>query len=135
MTGQTIEDGAEDLSFPKSVIQFMLGTIGEPPGGFPEPLRSKILKGAEKVEGHPGESLPLLDLPLLDKLKADLEEKHGQHISDTDVMSSALYPKVLDESQEFKNFGLVDKLKLIKFIKFIYYSLLLFSIDSYCLHL
>lgn len=36
---------AEELSFPSSVVEYMQGLIGQPPGGFPEPLRSKILKG------------------------------------------------------------------------------------------
>lgn len=37
-----VEDRAEDLSFPSSVVEFMQGFIGEPHGGFPEPLRTKV---------------------------------------------------------------------------------------------
>ena len=33
---------AEELSFPKSVIEFLQGSIGEPYQGFPEPFRSKV---------------------------------------------------------------------------------------------
>jgi len=33
---------AEELSFPKSVVEFLQGGIGEPYQGFPEPLRSKV---------------------------------------------------------------------------------------------
>lgn len=35
---------AEELSFPKSVIEFLQGAIGEPYGGFPEPFRSRVIK-------------------------------------------------------------------------------------------
>lgn len=42
LTAKMVEDRAEELSFPQSVIQFMQGLIGEPPGGFPEPLRTKV---------------------------------------------------------------------------------------------
>lgn len=42
LTGQMVEDRAEDLSFPQSVIEYMQGYLGEPPGGFPEPLRTKV---------------------------------------------------------------------------------------------
>jgi len=42
LTAQMVEDRAEFLSFPQSVFQFMQGHIGEPPGGFPEPLRTKV---------------------------------------------------------------------------------------------
>ena len=44
-------------------------------------------------------------------LKAELIEKHGEHIRDRDVLSSAMYPKVFDEFAEFaKSYGPVDKL-------------------------
>lgn len=33
---------AEELSFPKSVVEFLQGSIGEPYQGFPEPFRSKV---------------------------------------------------------------------------------------------
>jgi len=42
LTAETLEDHADDLSFPKSVVLYMQGQIGEPPGGFPEPLRTKV---------------------------------------------------------------------------------------------
>lgn len=38
----TVLEKAEELSFPKSVVEFLQGAIGEPYGGFPEPLRSKV---------------------------------------------------------------------------------------------
>lgn len=43
LTAEMVEDRAEELSFPSSVFQYMQGMIGEPPGGFPEPLRTKVL--------------------------------------------------------------------------------------------
>jgi len=42
LTAKMVEEQAEDLSFPKSVVQFMQGHMGEPPGGFTEPLRTKV---------------------------------------------------------------------------------------------
>lgn len=108
LTAEMVEDRADDLSFPQSVIQFMQGMIGEPPGGFPEPLRTKILKGAPKVEGRPGANLPYVDFV---KLKQELVERHGEPISDADLLSSALYPKVFDDYQDFRKvYGPVDKL-------------------------
>lgn len=106
---QDILDRAEELSFPTSVVEFMQGYIGQPHGGFPEPLRSKILKDTHRIEGRPGESLPALDL---DALKETLQEKFPTYkIEDTEVMSSAMYPKVFDEFAKFrKDYGPVDKL-------------------------
>lgn len=40
----SLVEKADTLSFPASVVEFMQGYIGQPSFGFPEPLRSKILK-------------------------------------------------------------------------------------------
>lgn len=42
LTSQDVLDKAEELSFPKSVVEYLQGHIGQPYGGFPEPLRSKV---------------------------------------------------------------------------------------------
>lgn len=104
-----VEERAEDLSFPTSVVGFMQGNIGVPLGGFPEPLRSKILKGLKPVDGRPGSNLPLMDFG---KLRCELEQKHAPHkITDTDVISAAMYPKVMDDFLRFKNdYGPVSEL-------------------------
>lgn len=39
LTADDVMKRAEELSFPKSVIEFLQGAVGEPHGGFPEPLR------------------------------------------------------------------------------------------------
>ncbi|XP_077522366.1 pyruvate carboxylase isoform X2 [Amblyomma americanum] len=108
LTSQDVLDRAEELSFPSSVVEFMQGYIGEPYGGFPEPLRSKILKDMARITGRPGQSLPPLDL---DTLKKKLVEKFGPRVRDTDVMSAAMYPKVCDDFLKFRQtFGPVDLL-------------------------
>lgn len=39
LTAADVEAKAEELSFPKSVVEYLQGAIGIPPGGFPEPFR------------------------------------------------------------------------------------------------
>lgn len=115
LTSETLLERAEELSFPESVVQFMQGMIGEPSGGYPEPLRTKIIKKSPKIEGRPGASMPPVDF---EKVRADLEEKHTQSISDKDVVSYALYPKVLEEYFEFrKTYGPVDRLDTRVFLQ------------------
>ncbi|CAH0400055.1 unnamed protein product [Chilo suppressalis] len=93
LTAKDIEERAEELSFPKSVVEYLQGAIGIPYGGFPEPLRSKVLKDMPRIEGRPGAELPPLDF---NKLKEDLSETyHG--LSDEDVMSAAMYPQVAND--------------------------------------
>ncbi|CAF4856702.1 unnamed protein product [Pieris macdunnoughi] len=93
LTADEILSRAEDLSFPKSVVEFFQGAIGIPYGGFPEPLRSKILKDMPRIEGRPGQELPSLDF---DKLKKDIQETYSD-VSDQDVMSAAMYPQVAND--------------------------------------
>mmetsp|Transcript_38533 Transcript_38533/g.108941 ORF Transcript_38533/g.108941 Transcript_38533/m.108941 type:complete len:1254 (+) Transcript_38533:126-3887(+) len=93
----SVVEQAESLSFPSSVVEFMQGYLGQPPFGFPEPLRTRMLKGKEIIEGRPGASIKpgnLIDL------KTGLQEKWGRtgnDISERDVLSAAMYPKVFDE--------------------------------------
>ena len=82
---------AADLSFPSSVVEFLQGYIGQPHGGFPDKFREDVLKDMPRVKGRPGEDLAPLDMS---SLKRNLETKLGKTLSEVDVMSAALYPKV-----------------------------------------
>ncbi|CAM9501038.1 pyruvate carboxylase, mitochondrial [Lampetra fluviatilis] len=115
LTRQEVEERAEELSLPKSVVEFMQGAIGVPPGGYPEPLRSKILKDMERTEGRPGASLPPLDFVQLEK---DLKGRHGRDITPEDVVSASMYPQVFDEFKEFTaQYGPVDCLNTRLFLE------------------
>ncbi|XP_020279245.1 pyruvate carboxylase, mitochondrial isoform X2 [Pseudomyrmex gracilis] len=108
LTADDVLKKAEELSFPKSVVEFLQGAIGEPHGGFPEPLRSKVLKDIPRIQGRPGASLAPLDFPAL---KKELQESHP-HVSEKDVMSAALYLQVTKDYLSFKErYGPVDKLE------------------------
>src|SRR3569832_924719 len=87
------------LTFRVSVIDYMRGGLGQPPGGFPEPLRAHVLKGTSAIEGRPGESLPPFDW---EGGKAELERRAGGPVLRRDVVSYALYPKVLREYMELR---------------------------------
>lgn len=72
--------------------QFFQGYLGHPPGGLPEPLKSRVLKGKPVIEGRPGASLKPLDLSAMEYR---LKQKYGDaNISYKDVLSAAMYPKV-----------------------------------------
>ncbi|XP_071794200.1 pyruvate carboxylase, mitochondrial-like [Asterias amurensis] len=99
MDGATLLEKAEELSFPTSVVEFMQGYLGQPYGGFPEPLRSKIIKDGPRIDKRPGEMLPPMDF---DKLKEELVEKHGSDVTEQNIVTSALYPKVYDDFRNFR---------------------------------
>lgn len=95
-----IETRAAELSFPRSVIDFLQGGMGQPYKGYPA-WRDAGLKGAPKIDGRPGDSLPPFDF---DAQRKKLEDTTpGRVFSETDVMSSALYPDVFDEYVSFTN--------------------------------
>ena len=79
--------------------------MGIPPFGFPQHLRSIVLKGktidgSDKscFEGRPGAEMAPYDFKAQ---KTALEEKWGKsNIKDLDVMSHAMYPDVFDEFME-----------------------------------
>ncbi len=106
---------AATLSLPSSVVDFFEGRLGQPLGGFPEPLRTQVLRGREPIEGRPGETLAPLDL---DALRKELEAEHDPFpVRDVDVMSAALYPKVWADYREHRTqFGDVSRLPTRAFL-------------------
>ena len=85
---------AARLDFPSSVTGYFQGALGRPPGGYPEDLRAAVLKGLPELHGLPGAGLAPVDL---DKLTSELSKKLGRPIARHEAISSALYPRVLDD--------------------------------------
>src|SRR5207249_5980764 len=54
LTPDDVLEGKRELSFPESVVEFFEGRLGPPPGGFPEKLRQRVLRGKPGIEGRPG---------------------------------------------------------------------------------
>jgi pyruvate carboxylase len=102
LDAKDILDQAETLAFPDSVVNFLKGDIGIPPGGFPEPLRTKVLegRGLAAVEGRPGQFLKDYDFV---QERAALEKTYGKaNIDDKDCLSYAMYPDVFAEWKDFE---------------------------------
>jgi pyruvate carboxylase len=91
LTKEQVVERAEQLDFPSSVVEFFQGYLGQPVGGFPEPLRTRIIRNKPRIDGRPGATMTPLDFK---KIKAELRSKFGKHITDADVISSVMYPKV-----------------------------------------
>jgi len=113
LTAEDVKRDAASLSFPSSVVEFFQGALGIPVGGFPEPLRSDVLKSAgnpKTFSGRPGAELEPVDFDALrEKLRVD---------SDTDLMSAVMYPKVFEEFQAHRSkFGDVSILPTREFIE------------------
>ena len=98
-----IAEQADTLAFPQSVVQYLRGEIGIPPGGFPEPLRTNVLesRGLEPVEGRPGASLKAYDF---ESAESQLKSTYGdKNISTKETLSHALYPNVFIDWKNFES--------------------------------
>src|SRR5438876_368035 len=54
LTREQVLDPDLEVAFPESVVEFFRGSLGQPCGGFPPGLQSKVLKGAAPLTGRPG---------------------------------------------------------------------------------
>ena len=90
---------AGELDFPGSVLEFFEGLMGQPYGGFPEPLRSKALRNRRKMDKRPGLYLDPINF---EAKKKELKEKFGTS-SETDLASYIMYPKVFEDYRKFIN--------------------------------
>ena len=91
LTRAEVESPDREIAFPESVIGLFRGELGRMPGGFPEALSRKILKGEKPIEGRPGAALPPTDLPAA---RAKAEAATGWALSEEELYSYLLYPKV-----------------------------------------
>ena len=103
LTPAEVRDPAREIDFPDSVISLMKGELGFPPDGFPVELQKKVLKGEEPLPGRAGDSLPPVDL---EAQRSEAETAVGRKVSDTDLASYLMYPKVFkDYAAHRSHFG------------------------------
>ncbi|WP_126979666.1 pyruvate carboxylase, partial [Frigidibacter oleivorans] len=90
-----VEDPAVELAFPDSVIDMMRGNLGQPPGGWPEGILTKVLKGEAPATERPGKHLPPVDLEAARaKASADCG---GVALDDEDLNGYLMYPRVFTD--------------------------------------
>ncbi|MSR29911.1 MAG: pyruvate carboxylase [Gemmataceae bacterium] len=104
LSRREVEEAGRELSFPESVVEFFEGRLGEPPGGFPEKLQQRVLRGKKQVQGRPGAALAPADFPAT---KKQLEQTTGIQADDQSVLSYLLYSKVftnlVDHQKKFSD--------------------------------
>lgn len=84
----------KEVAFPDSVVQMMRGDLGQVPGGWPKAIQERVLKGETPITVRPGSLLADDDL---DARRREAEEKTGSTLSDEDLASYLMYPKVFTE--------------------------------------
>ncbi|WP_368184206.1 pyruvate carboxylase [Aestuariibius sp. HNIBRBA575] len=109
LTRDDVEDPQTDVAFPDSVIDMMRGNLGQPPGGFPDAIVAKALKGEKPNTDRPGQSLPPVNL---EDVRAELSAQlDGMQIDNEDLNGYLMYPKVfLDYMGRHRTYGPVRTL-------------------------
>ena len=104
-----VEDPSRDVAFPDSVVDMMRGNLGQPPGGFPDAIVSKVLKGDAPNVARPGAHLEPVDL---EATRSELSQTlEGFTVDDEDLNGYLMYPKVfLDYMGRHRQYGPVRAL-------------------------
>ena len=97
LTRAQVEDPKVDVAFPDSVIDMMRGNLGQPPGGWPEAIQKKVLKGEKPLKDRPGKHLDPVDL---EATRKEVSDKLGVEIDDEDLSGYLMYPKVFTDYME-----------------------------------
>ena len=91
-----LEPGA--TPFPASVIDMLLGNLGQPLGGWPKQLQKVVLGKQKPLTGRPGANLKPLNLK---KTREELSGKLKREASEDDLYSHLMYPEVFAEFAKF----------------------------------
>ncbi|MDZ7926364.1 MAG: pyruvate carboxylase [Agrobacterium sp.] len=94
LTVADVENPDREVSFPDSVVSMLKGDLGQSPGGWPEALQKKALKGDAPYTVRPGSLLPDADL---DAERKAIETKLERAVSDFEFASYLMYPKVFTD--------------------------------------
>jgi len=97
LTACQVADAGYDIAFPESVVSLFRGEMGFPAGGFPAALQTRVLKGRPPLTDRAGAVIPPADLGAL---RAQAEKVIDRQMSDTDLASYLMYPKVFTEYAE-----------------------------------
>jgi pyruvate carboxylase len=107
LTPEAVLDPQRELVFPESVVALFKGEMGFPPDGFPEAISRKVLgcgtPSAVLPEPpqpyRPGDLLPPTDL---DAARAEAQAQVGYPVSDADLASYLMYPRVYTDFANYR---------------------------------
>lgn len=91
LSPEEVLDPEKDIAFPGSVVEMLRGDLGQPPGGWPEPLQKRVLGGETPITVRPAS---LLGDENLGEARSRAEEQCGRAISEAEFASYLMYPKV-----------------------------------------
>lgn len=118
LSASDVRQHAGTLDFPNSVVDYFAGRMGQPFDGFPEPLRTHVLRGRadqRTVTQRPGLLLPPTDV---DQVRQQIRAHFpGRAVTEWDVASFVMFPEVyLEFRQARHDFGDLTDLRTPDFL-------------------
>jgi pyruvate carboxylase len=89
-----------NTSWPESVIDMLMGGLGQPMGGWPKDVQKAILGNRKPTTKRPGQLAKAVKLP---EVRANLEKELGREPSENEVWSYLMYPQVFLDYATFRD--------------------------------
>ena len=94
LSGEQLLDPAVDTAFPASVVEMLRGDLGTPPGGWPQSIQRKVIKGGEIITARPASLLSEADI---DAARSVATKISGRNVGGRELASYLMYPKIYEE--------------------------------------
>lgn len=94
MSADDVLSSRRELAFPQSVVDLVSGRMGQAPGGFPQEVQERILRGEAPVTGRPGAHLPAASF---EQAKVRIRPLLDHEPTRREAVSHLLYPEVFEE--------------------------------------
>ncbi len=95
LTVDQVADPDFEMSFPDSVIDMMMGNLGQPPSGWPPAIQKKILRDETPLTTRPGLTLEPIDLEARRMEAGQILD--GYDVDDEDLCGFLMYPRVFED--------------------------------------
>lgn len=95
-----VENPDKDIAFPDSVVSMMRGELSQMPGGFPEGIQKKVLKGQAPIDGRASAEMEPADL---EAIRSTLTELLNRQPSENELAAYNMYPKVFTDFANAQN--------------------------------
>ncbi|MCO8120437.1 pyruvate carboxylase [Stieleria sp. TO1_6] len=108
LSADEVMSSEKSLAYPASVLDLIGGRMGQPPGGFPQPVIDKLLGDQPLLTTRPGASMPDADV---EAAREEAAAMSGEAASDRSAVTRLLYPKVYEDYAEHqRSYGDVAKI-------------------------
>jgi pyruvate carboxylase len=97
LKARDLVENPSKIDFPESVIDMLMGGLGQPDGGWPKDVQKAVLGNKTPYTVRPGELAPAIDL---EETRTELAKVLEREATDDDLYSHLMYPQVFADFQQ-----------------------------------